>query len=74
MNLNTVKIAKIGRNTDVERIRLTSEEQIRAAFRQREEAVIGLFKETPGKLTEHINRLEDQIAKNFCTSYSSSSA
>lgn len=48
----------------MEPIQLPSEGEIRAAFREGEEAVIKLFFATFGKLAERIRRLEDQIAKN----------
>lgn len=43
---------------------LPNEGEIRAAFREGEDAVVQLFFKTFGKLTEHIQRLEDQISKN----------
>ena len=43
---------------------LPSDEEIRAACRNGEGAVIKLFHDTLGKLAERIQRLEDQIAKN----------
>jgi len=43
---------------------LPSEAEVRAAFREGEEAVIKLFFETLGKLAERIQNLEDQLAKN----------
>jgi transposase len=48
----------------MEPLQLPSEEEIRATFREGEDAVVRLFFETFGKLAEHIRRLEDQIAKN----------
>src|SRR4030042_428456 len=48
----------------MEPLRIPSEAEIRAAFREGEDAVVRLFYETLGKLTERIQRLEDQIAKN----------
>ena len=64
MNFNIVKIAKTEHNIDMESMRIPGEEEIRAAFRQGEDAVVKLFFETLGKLAERIQRLEDQIAKN----------
>ena len=48
----------------MEPLRLPSEAEVRAAFREGEEAVIQLFFETLGKLAERIQNLEDQLAKN----------
>jgi transposase len=48
----------------MEPLRLPSEAEVRAAFREGEEAVIKLFFETLGKLAERIQNLEDQLAKN----------
>ena len=48
----------------MEPLRLLSEAEIRAAFREGEDAVVKLFFETFGKLAERIQRLEDQTAKN----------
>ena len=48
----------------MEPVRISSEAEVRAAFREGEEAVVKLFFETLGQLAEHIQRLEDQIAKN----------
>lgn len=48
----------------MEPLRLPSEADVRAAFREGEEAVIKLFFETLGKLAERIQKLEDQLAKN----------
>ena len=68
MNLNIVKIAKAGHNIGMEPIRLPPDEEISIAYDQGKEAVIKLFHETLGKLAEHIQRLEDQIAKNSSNS------
>lgn len=46
------------------RQRIPSEAEVRAAFREGEEAVIKLFFETLSKLAERIQNLEDQLAKN----------
>src|SRR4030067_1105226 len=64
MRFNIVRIAKAEHNIDMEGMRIPSEEEIRAAFRQGEDAVVKLFFETLGKLVERIQKLEDQIAKN----------
>jgi transposase len=64
MDFNIVKIAKAEHNRGMEPIHLPSEEEVRAAFRQGEDAVVKLFFETLGKLAERIQRLEDQIARN----------
>jgi transposase len=64
MNFNIVKIAKTEHNIGMDPIRLLSDEEISAAYDQGKDAVIMLFHETLGKLAEHIQRLDDQIAKN----------
>jgi transposase len=64
MNFNIVKIAKAEHNIGVEAIRIPSEAEIRAAFRQGEDAVVKFFFETLGNLAERVERLEDQISKN----------
>jgi hypothetical protein len=43
----------------MEPIRFPSEEEIRAAYRQGEDAVVKIFFETLGKLVERNQRLED---------------
>lgn len=43
---------------------MPSEAEIRATYREGEDAVVKLFHDTLGKLAEGIQRLEDQIAKN----------
>ena len=48
----------------MEPLRILSEAEIRAAYREGEDAVVRLFHETVSKLAERIQRLEDQIAKN----------
>jgi transposase len=48
----------------MEPLRIPSEAEIRAAYREGEDAVVKLFYETFSKLAERIQRLEDQIAKN----------
>jgi len=67
LNINIVKIAKAEHNRGMEPLRLPSEEEIRAAYRQGEDAVVRLFFETLGKLAERVQRLEDLIAKNSRT-------
>ena len=48
----------------MEPLRIPSEAEVRAAFREGEEAVVKLFFETLGRLAERIQNLEDQLAKN----------
>ena len=48
----------------MEPLRIPSEAEVRAAFREGEEAVVKLFFETLEKLAERMQRLEDQIAKD----------
>jgi transposase len=48
----------------MEPLRIPSEAEIRAAYREGEDAVVKLFYETFSQLAERIQRLEDQIAKN----------
>jgi len=45
-------------------LQIPSEEEIRAVFREGEEAVVKLFQEVLGKMAARIQRLEDQIAKH----------
>jgi transposase len=52
----------------MEPLRMPSEAEIRAAYREGEDAVVKLFHDTLGRLAEHIRRLEDQIAKNSSNS------
>jgi transposase len=52
----------------MEPLRITSEAEIRAAYREGEDAVVKLFHETLSKMAERIQRLEDQIAKNSSNS------
>jgi len=49
-------------------VRIPSEAEIRAAYREGEDAVVKLFYEMLGRLAERIQRLEDQIAKNSSNS------
>lgn len=48
----------------MEPLRIPSEAEVRAAFREGEEVVVKLFFETLGKLAERIQKLEDRLAKN----------
>jgi transposase len=48
----------------MEPLRIPSEAEVRAAFREGEEGLVQLFFETLGKLAERIQNLEDQLAKN----------
>jgi transposase len=48
----------------MEPLRLPSEEEIKAAYDQGQEAVVALFYATFQKLAERIQQLEDQVAKN----------
>jgi len=52
----------------MEIIRLATEEEIRAAYREGDDAVVKLFFETIGKLVERIQKSEDQIAKDSSNS------
>jgi transposase len=64
MNFNIVKNIKAEHNIGMEPLRIPSEAEIWAAYREGEDAVVKLFYETFSKLAERIQRLEDQIAKN----------
>lgn len=48
----------------MESLRIPSEAEVRAAFREGEEVVVKLFFETLGRLAERMQNLEDQLAKN----------
>ena len=48
----------------MEPLRIPSEAEVRAAFREGEEVVVKLFFETLGRLAERMQNLEDQLAKN----------
>jgi transposase len=48
----------------MEPLRIPSENEIRTAYQQGEDAVVILFYETFSKLADRIQKLEDQIAKN----------
>ena len=52
----------------MEPLRIPSEAEIRAAYREGEDAVVKLFHETLSKMAERIQRLEDQIAKDSSNS------
>jgi transposase len=64
MNFNIVKNIKAEDNKGMEGLRIPSEADIRAAYREGEDAVVKLFHETLGKMAERLQRLEDQMAKN----------
>ena len=51
-------------NLEVEPFQLPSEEEIRAAYREGEEAVIALFHHAVGQLAARIQALEDRVSKN----------
>jgi hypothetical protein len=59
LNINIVKIAKAEHNIGMGSIRLPSEAEIRAAYRQGEEAVVKLFIETIGELAAQVQQLGD---------------
>jgi transposase len=48
----------------MEPFRLPSDEEIRTAYQQGEEAIITLFHETVGQLAARVQALEDQVSKN----------
>jgi transposase len=48
----------------MESLRLPSEEEINAAYDKGKEAIAALFSATFAKMAEHIQKLEDQVAKN----------
>ena len=48
----------------MEPLRIPSEAEVRAAFREGEEVVVKLFFEALGRLAERLQTLEDQLAKN----------
>ena len=48
----------------MEPFQLPSDDEIRAAYREGEEAVIALFRKTAGVLAARIQALEDRVAKN----------
>jgi hypothetical protein len=67
MNFNIVKIAKVSDNIGMEPLRLPTEEEVRAATREGEDAVVGLVSslvEAIALLSAEVQALKDQIAKN----------
>ena len=67
MNFNIVKIAKASDNIGMEPLRLPTEEEVRAAARQGEDAVVALvgsLVEVIALLAARVQALEDQLAKN----------
>ena len=82
MNLTIVKIVHFGQNQAMEPVRFPTEDEVRAAARQGEEAVVALFmslvsnwagviqkqQETIQRLEERVQALEDQLAKNSSNS------
>jgi transposase len=71
MNNNIVKIAKTSDNIGMEPLRLPTEEEIRAAAREGEDAVVALVSslvEAIALLTAEVQALKDQIAKNSSNS------
>ena len=48
----------------MEPLRIPSEAEIRATYREGEDAVVKLISETLGKMAERLQRMEDQMAKN----------
>lgn len=48
----------------MEPLRIPTEAEIRAAYRESEDAVVQLFYETFGKIVERLQKLEDQVARN----------
>jgi transposase len=82
LNLTIVKIEHIGQNQAMEPPRYPTEDEVRTAARQGEEAVVGLFMDLVGnwvgviqkqqgiiqRLEERVQALEDQLAKNSSNS------
>lgn len=71
MNFNIVKIAKASENIGMEPLRLPTEEEIRAAAREGEDAVVALVSslvEAIALLSAEVQALRDQIAKNSSNS------
>jgi len=67
LNFTIVKIAKASQNKGMERLRLPTEEEIRAAVRQGEDAVVLLVSnliQVIIMLAARVQALEDQLAKN----------
>ena len=75
MNINIVKIVHMGENWGVEPLRIPTEEEVRAAARQGEDAVVELVFELVnnwvrilGQMEERVQVLENQMAKNSSNS------
>ncbi len=71
MNFTIVKIDKASQNRGMEPLRLPTEEEIRAAIRQGEEAVVALISsllQIIALQAARIQALEDQLAKNSSNS------
>ncbi len=71
MNITIVKIAKASDNIGMEPLRLPTEEEIRAAAREGEDAVVALVSslvEAIALLSAEVQALKDQLAKNSSNS------
>jgi transposase len=82
LNLTIVKIVNFGQNQAMEALHFPTEDEVRAAARQGEEAVVALFmslvgnwagviqkqQETIQHLEERVQALEDRLAKNSSNS------
>ncbi len=71
MNFNIVKIAKASDNIGMEPLHLPTEEEIRAAAREGEDAVVALVSslvEAIAVLSAEVQALKDQLAKNSSNS------
>ena len=71
MNINIAKIVKASQNIGMERLQLPTEEEIRAAIRQGEDATAALISSLIQIITiqaVRIQALEDQLAKNSSNS------
>ena len=71
MNINIVKIVQIGQNQGMEPLRVPTEDEVRAAARQGENAVVelvfGLVKnwmDVTRQLEGRVQALEDRLAKD----------